>query len=254
VGVDHDAELPRLYLNNGDGTFTDATRRQNLDTVLFTMGSNFGDLDNDGFLDFYAGTGAPDLRSLIPNRMFRNDGGEGFTEVTYEGGFGHLQKGHSVAFADFDRDGDQDVYSVMGGAVEGDVFPNALFENPGTGARWLTLRLHGTTANRSAIGARIEVVARQPSGRQRRIHRTVSTGGSFGAGPLQQTIGLGASVRIDTLRITWPTAAAPTQTVTDLDVNQSLRIVEGEAPTVLDRPAVPFRRPSASTADATPTD
>ena len=43
------------------------------------MGANFGDLDNDGFLDFYLGTGDTELRSLMPNRMFRNasavDGG-----------------------------------------------------------------------------------------------------------------------------------------------------------------------------------
>ena len=241
AGLDHDAELPRLYLNNGDGIFTDATRRQNLDTVLFTMGSNFGDLDNDGFLDFYAGTGAPDLRSLIPNRMFRNDGGTGFTEVTYAGGFGHIQKGHSVAFADFDRDGDQDVYSVMGGAVQGDVFPNVLFENPGHGHHWITLHLEGQTANRSAIGARISITARMPDGRTRTLHRTVSTGGSFGASSLQQEIGLGDATRIDTLRITWPTTERPTQTFTDLDVDQTLRIVEGEAPVPLDRPPIPFR-------------
>ena len=241
AGLEHNAELPRLYENNGDGTFTDVTRRQGLDTVLFTMGSNFGDLDNDGFLDFYAGTGAPDLRSLIPNRTFHNDGGDGFTEVTYESGTGHIQKGHSVAFADFDRDGDQDIYSVMGGAVEGDVFPNVLFENPGHGNQWITLHLEGRTANRSAIGARIALTVRQPDGSTRPIHRTVTTGGSFGAASLQQEIGLGRATRIDTLRITWPTAAAPTQTVTDLDVNQTLRIVEGESPEGLDRPPVPFR-------------
>jgi hypothetical protein len=63
---------------------------------------NFGDLDNDGWLDLYVGTGNPDLRSIIPNRMFRNVEGRRFEEVTLEGGFGHLQKGHATAFADLD--------------------------------------------------------------------------------------------------------------------------------------------------------
>ena len=88
------------------------------------MGSNFGDLDNDGWLDFYLGTGDPDLLTIMPNRMFRNAGGKFFQDVTTSGGFGNLQKGHGVSFADFDNDGDQDVHEDMGGAVSSDIYPN----------------------------------------------------------------------------------------------------------------------------------
>ena len=131
-GVDIHYEDPRLYRNKGDGTFEDVTSKAGLSgKVLYAMGSNFGDLDNDGFLDFYIGTGNPDLRSVIPNRMFRNVGGTHFEDVTLAGGFGHLQKGHAVAFADFDRDGDEDVFEVIGGAYEGDLATSVLFENPG---------------------------------------------------------------------------------------------------------------------------
>ena len=80
------------------------------------MGANFGDLDNDGFLDFYLGTGSPEYDSLMPNLMFRNREGKMFADVTTAGGFGHLQKGHGIAFADFDNDGDQDVFAELGGA------------------------------------------------------------------------------------------------------------------------------------------
>lgn len=94
MGLPHKAERARLYRNNRDGTFRDVTRELGLYKLLHAMGSNFGDLDNDGFLDFYLGTGDPDLATLIPNRMFRNASGTNFVEVTYSGGFGNLQKGH----------------------------------------------------------------------------------------------------------------------------------------------------------------
>lgn len=240
IGVETQAETPRVYRNEGDGTFTEVSDRLHLDEALFAMGSNYGDLDNDGYQDFYAGTGAPDFASIVPNRMFRNREGDSFNDVSFEGGFAHIQKGHALAFADFDRDGDQDVYSVMGGSVPGDSFHNVLFENPGHENHWVTLALEGRTANRSAIGARLSIVARRPDGGTRTIHRTVRTGGSFGAAPLQQEIGLGAATRIDTLRVTWPTPDQTTQTFTDLSVDTTYQLIEGQAPTALDRPPVPL--------------
>jgi hypothetical protein len=240
LGRAHEVERPRVYRNEGDGTFADVTAALGFDTVLFAMGANRGDLDNDGYQDVYIGTGAPDLRSLVPNRMFRNRGGRRFEEVTYDAGVGHLQKGHGVAFADFDRDGDQDVYTVVGGAVDGDVFPNALFENPGHGNGWVTLVLEGRKANRSAIGARLALSLTDPDGRVRRVHRTVSTGGSFGASSLQQEIGLGAAAQIDTLRVTWPGPAHTRQVFTGVEAGRTYRLVEGAALEPLDRPPVPF--------------
>jgi len=240
TGIGTPAETPRVYRNEGDGTFTEVSGELNLDKALFAMGSNYGDLDNDGYQDFYVGTGAPDFASIVPNRMFHNRGGDTFDEVSVEGGVAHLQKGHAVAFADVDRDGDQDVYSVMGGSVPGDAFQNVLFENPGHGNHWVTLGLEGRTANRSAIGARLAIVARRPDGSARTIHRTVRTGGSFGATALRQEIGLGAATRIDTLRVTWPTSPRHTQEFTGLDVDQTYRLVEGKRLRTLDRPQVSF--------------
>ncbi|MCZ6795933.1 MAG: VCBS repeat-containing protein, partial [Planctomycetota bacterium] len=131
LGLENNGVRPRLYRNRGDGTFDDVTRRARLDRVLIAMGSGFGDIDGDGYLDAYVGTGEPSLSALMPNRMFRNDRGQVFQDVTTSGGFGHLQKGHAVAFGDVDGDGDEDIYTVLGGAYEGDVYPNALLENPG---------------------------------------------------------------------------------------------------------------------------
>ena len=72
----------RLFRNLGGKGFEDVTKEAGLDLVFATMGSNFGDFDNDGFLDFYLGTGDPNLATLVPNRMFKNVGGKRFAEIT----------------------------------------------------------------------------------------------------------------------------------------------------------------------------
>ncbi len=226
LGHEREDARAKLYRNNQDGTFTDVAGAFRLDRVIFAMGSNFGDLDNDGWLDFYVGTGDPNLRALIPNRMFRNDAGKRFVEVTTSGGFGHLQKGHGVAFGDIDGDGDQDVYAVMGGAFEGDLAMNVLFENPGHGNEWVTLELVGTQSNRSAIGARIRVDVVTEDGR-RSIHRTVSAGGSFGASSLWQEVGLGQATAIEALEVYWP-ALGSVQRLERVSMRQKVRIVEEE--------------------------
>ena len=227
LGLPTDAERARLFRNRGNGTFADVSQAYHLHKVLYTMGCNYVDLDNDGWLDFYVGTGAPSLRSVMPNRMFRNAGGRVFQDVTASGGFGHLQKGHGVAVGDLDNDGDQDIYAVIGGAYTGDIFQNVLFENPGHGHRWITLLLEGTQANRSAIGARVEVQV-ETSGGTRSIHRTVSSGASFGASSLQQEIGLGQATAIREIAVIWPGEDA-VQRFADVPLDRAYRVRQGEA-------------------------
>ena len=194
---------PRLYHNLGDGKFEDVAPSLGLARVILVMGANFGDIDNDGWLDIYLGTGNPDYRALMANRMFRNDRGRRFQDVTTVGGFGHLQKGHGIAFGDVDSDGDQDLFVGLGGAYPNDYFPNVLFENPGNDNHWVTLLLRGQQSNRSAIGARVKAVL-TVGGTAREIHRTVGTGGSFGSSSLQVELGLGAADSLDRIEIRWP--------------------------------------------------
>ena len=99
-----------------------------------------------------------------------------------------------MACGDWDRDGDVDLFVEMGGAVNGDRYHNILFQNPGQGNHWLTVKLVGQKTNRAAIGARIKVVT--GGERPLTIHRHVSSGSSFGANPLEQTIGLGKADRV----------------------------------------------------------
>ncbi len=235
LGEETAGERPRLYRNRGDGTFEDHTAAAGLDTVLLAMGANYGDLDNDGFLDVYFGTGEPSFSTLVPNRMFHNRAGRTFDDVSLAAGFGHLQKGHAIAFADLDNDGDQDVYAVIGGAYAGDVYPDAVFVNPGSSNRWLTLRLEGRRANRSAIGARVEVRVVAPGG-ERSIFRTVSTGGSFGSSSLQLEIGLGSAAELLEVNIRWPLPGLGRQRFTDLESNTIYRLIEGEQEAIRELP------------------
>ena len=226
LGLDSEAERSCLYRGDGQGGFVNVASKCGLERPDASMGANFGDLDNDGYLDFYLGTGYPRYGSLMPSVMYLNRGGNHFVDVTTAGGFGHLQKGHAVAFADLDHDGDQDVFEQMGGAYPGDQFNDALYENPGLGNHWITLQVNGIESNRSAIGARICVEITE-AGKARKIYRHINSGGSFGASPLRQTIGLGSASSIDRLEVYWPTTDT-TQAFTQVAMDGHFSIVEGK--------------------------
>lgn len=216
----------KLYRNMEGKGFQDVTAEVGLDMVFASMGSNFGDFDNDGFLDFYLGTGDPDLAMLVPNRMFKNVGGKRFVEITGSSGTGHLQKGHGVACGDLRRTGNIDIFIQMGGVANGDKYHNILFQNPGSTNNWLTVKLVGKKTNRSAIGARIKVITEGPD--PLTIHRHVSSGSSFGANPLEQTIGLGQATQVATLEVDWPTSRTK-QIYQNIAVNQAIEITESDS-------------------------
>jgi hypothetical protein len=236
----NNADTLKLYRNMRDGSFQDVTRVVGLNKALMPMGSNFGDIDNDGFLDIYLGTGNPSYASLVPSMLLRNRNGQTFVDVTVSSGTGELHKGHGVAFADLDRDGDQDIIFEVGGATPGDAHALRLFENPGHGNNWITLKLAGVKSNRAAIGARITVTATDANGARRAIHRVVGSGGSFGASPLQQHIGLGAAVRLVDVEVLWP-ATGERQRFNAVETNQAIEITESSGEfRRLERPRLPL--------------
>jgi hypothetical protein len=225
LGLAPRAGVPRLYHNERDGTFRDVTRAAGLETALFAMGVNFADVDNDGYPDFYVGTGVPDMRGLMPNRLFLNDGGRRFRDATTSADVGHLQKGHGIAFGDLGNNGYPDIYAVLGGQYEGDVYQSALFANPGGRNHWLGLSLEGVRANRSAIGARIAVTALTPRG-PRVVRAVVGSGGSYGANSLRLTVGLGDATEIESVEVIWPIGRGRRQVFTGLAMDRYYRLTE----------------------------
>jgi hypothetical protein len=118
---------------------------------------------------------------------------------------------------------------VIGGAYDGDAFYNCLFENPNeNNHNWIVLKLEGDNANKAAVGARVVVTAME-NGIERKIHRTVTTGASFGANSLILEIGLGKAATISGVTVQWPCLECPDDTYTGLEINKAYTLREGKA-------------------------
>ena len=224
-GLPTHVETLKLYRNLHNGAFKDVTAEVGLDKVLMPMGANFGDVDNDGFLDLYLGQGQPSFTGILPHMLLRNDAGKRFTDVTASSGTGELHKGHAVAFADLERTGHEDILAEAGGAVFSDKHAMRVFANPGDTNDWINLKLVGEKTNRSAVGAEIHITVQNGKAAQRSIFRRVGESSSFGVNPLEQHIGLGPSARIITIDISWPVSRS-TQHFTHVEKNCFLQIQE----------------------------
>jgi hypothetical protein len=177
--------------------------------AMGSMGSSFGDLDNDGCTDFYLGTGNPEPWFILPNLMFRGEERAGrctgrLENVSMLNGFANVQKGHGISFFDFDGDGDQDIYTSLGGMWPADPWVSQMFVNESrTENSWVKIRLRGRKSNRVGAGSRIEVRAVAADGSRivRTYHMDGKTG--FGSAPYLAHVGLGRAERIEEVRVTW---------------------------------------------------
>ncbi len=197
-----------LYRNNGNGTFTkvtdDAAVQQNENSV----GSAFGDLDNDGDLDLIV-TNAFVNGQLLANRMYRNNGSGSFTRVDTGIIANDLGWSYGVAFGDYDRDGDLDV--AMASCYGESLQKNALYRNEGNSNAWLTVKLTGTVSNRSAIGATVKAKA-TIDGKQVWQLRQVSGQSGYCGQTLESHFGFGAATVIDSLVVKFPSGKTVVQT------------------------------------------
>ena len=214
----------RLFRNKGDGTFVDATFEAKLYYPMGVMGAGVADLDNDGFVDFYFGTGDPQLSRLEPNRFFHNNGDGSFSDLTRAMNFARPgNKGHGVCFADIDNDGDLDLYAQLGGHYPGDQAYNAFYRNlKGNQNRWLQLELEGVKSNRFAIGAQVTARAGAAT-----VYREVKGSEGFGAtNPYRVHLGMGQAARVDRLEVRWPSGLK--QEFRAVETGRLYRLREGD--------------------------
>jgi len=212
----------RLFRNNRDGTFTDVTFESKLYFPMGSMGAGVADLDNDGFLDVYIGTGDPQITRLEPNRFFRNNGTGNFTDLTDFVGFARPgNKGHGVAFIDIDGDGALDIFAQLGGHYPGDHAFNAFYHNlKASKNNWLQVDLSGTKSNRFGVGAQLTLKAGDLL-----VYREVKGSEGFGAtSPYRQHFGLGRHANIDSLEVRWPSGAR--QQLKSFDANKIIAVKE----------------------------
>ena len=189
-----------LYRNEGNDQFVERAVPAGLGRAFGSMGAGYGDVDGDGQIDIYLANGGPIMPRFEPDALFLRTG-DTYVEVAERAGVANQGKGHGVAFADYDQDGDLDLYVGLGGHYPGDVWPNSLYQNRGIAGKMVTITLNGAEPNPSAIGGQVVLYSDDHVQRSE-----VQSGGGFGSTssyPLE--FGLGMRTLIDSLHITWPT-------------------------------------------------
>jgi len=228
-----DSDRQMLYRNNGDGTFTDVTKDAGLYKSFGSMGANFGDIDNDGYLDIYLANGGPQMGRLEPDALFHNNGDGTFSDITDVAGIDSIGKGHGATFGDYDGDGDLDIYVPVGGPFSGDQWPNRFYRNEGNSVakgetvvhnHWLVIKTVGVKSNRDGIGAKLTMTAGNL-----KLYAEVSGGCGFGStNSLPVEFGLGNNNRAEIVKIQWPSGVV--DTLVNVSANQIIKVTEGSFP------------------------
>ena len=214
-----DGSPARIYRNNGDGTFSDASASWGLTGCWGTMSAAVGDFENIGHGGLLLGNGDPGMDRTEASVLLANDGRR-LRNVTFTAGLPFTGKGHGVNLADLTGDGRLHLLVAAGGLYPGDLSSTAVYRPAAKTGRHLGVRLVGTASNRDAIGARLTLAVGG-----RRQHRHVSGGSGFGWAPLQQHFGLGDAESVGPLTIRWPSGRR--ERVEGLPVDATVEITEG---------------------------
>ena len=198
----------RLY-NNHDGLFEDVTDAAGVHDGGWGWAACFADFDNDTDLDIYHTNGwiepfPPDQFDMDASRLFVAAGDGTFTEQAQEAGIADRQKGYAAVCADFDNDGDVDIFQAHRGTEEA----ATLWRNDTTGNNYLKVRLVGSSPNTQAAGARIRATVGD-----KELLREIVIGSNFTSqNPTVQVFGLGGASSVETLVVEWPDGLTTTRT------------------------------------------
>ena len=237
-----DFELNRLYRNNHDGTFDDATYRSGIGNkaiLLSGVAMKFFDYDNDGWTDICQLNGAmldnielshTEVTYKEPLLMFRNLGQGKFEKVSDTLGpdFARPIAGRGLAAADFDNDGDLDLAIN----IRGDS-PELLRNDGGNANHWLEVFLIGTKSNRDGIGVSLKLVADGFT----QVEQAKGGMSYMSAQDPRIFFGLGQRSKISVLEITWPSGMV--DKLTDVPINQIIAVKEGAGIVAKKFPRIP---------------
>ena len=207
-----------MLLRNDGGTFTDATDIAGVSSLAWSWGANFFDYDNDGFQDLYLAAGAMNSDiDVVESVLWQNDGDGTFTDVSASsGGLNDPTRTRTSVYADYDQDGDLDMFLVnYNGSMK--LFRN----NNSTNNNYVVFDLEGVTSNRDGIGARLELMTSDGATQ----YFETRSGSSLGGGDeLNAHFGIASATSISSLTVYWPSGNV--QVVTGLGINQVHTIVE----------------------------
>jgi hypothetical protein len=203
----NDGTANKLLRNDGGAVFTDVTSGALADAGG-GRGVAWGDYDNDGDLDLYLGNDGG------ANVLLRNDGGGAFVDGT-TGPLGDAGDARGVAWGDYDGDGELDLYLANYGSA------NTLIRNDTSlGNNWLHVDPAGVFTNRSAIGARVRIVA----GGASQFREILAGSGMCSQNSTTAEFGVGSTAIVDTVVIVWPSGVV--DVVSNVSVNQLLPFEE----------------------------
>ena len=232
--TNHELETHTLYRNLGKGLFSEVTAEAGLSTPTLPFvgfGTALVDHDNDGDLDIGVVNGhvvniptivRPGATLEQRKLLFLNDGRGRMREIGRQSGPGFATErvGRTFVAGDIDNDGDLD-FLVTNNGGDAELLRNELASTAGA----MSLRLIGTTGNRSAVGARIRA-----SAGGRTFLREVKAGSSYlGQNDLRQHIGLGSVSRLDKVEIRWPNGTV--EMIADVAAGQEVTVTEGKGVT-----------------------
>uniref|UniRef100_UPI0018672CBC CRTAC1 family protein n=1 Tax=Microbulbifer taiwanensis TaxID=986746 RepID=UPI0018672CBC len=202
---DEEAQNPdhgnRLYRNDGSGRFVDVTQAAGVMDGGWGWGACAADFNGDGHLDLYHTNGWDNLTTGTvfdkdPSRLYIANGDGSFSDRAGSSGVVDYEQGRGVVCADFDNDGDVDLFVTHRNLDNSASF----YRNDSAGQNTLAIRLRGSAPNTEAAGARIAVTI----GEMTQMHE-ITIGTNFTSqNPTRQIFGLGSASQADSVRITWP--------------------------------------------------